>query len=275
MSAVTQLNDYAQSKGTHLQAIPVADMFVDDSYQRELDNNRARMMAQTWDPRLVGVLDVADRGPDHHPASPRYAIINGQHRRAAAMHVDPEMSLVCVVHTGLDLEAEAQLFWDIDRRTKKLSTWDRWNARRTAGDPDVLKVIAIAAQAGRRVENRADDPKVLQCPAALEWVLSHFDADTLLWTLQLLADVWPIEPEAGTAIVVKGTAIALAEQGETFDSGLFADVLSETSPFQIKGKAAELKARGWSGSLPKLYAAAALTVYNQRAPRGHKANIPT
>lgn len=34
---------------TYIDAVPVSDMFVDHSYQRELDLPRARRMAETWE----------------------------------------------------------------------------------------------------------------------------------------------------------------------------------------------------------------------------------
>lgn len=69
------------SPGPYIGALSVHDLFVDRSYQRPLDLPRARRLAETWEPPLIGVIEASDRGPDHQP---RYAIIDGQHRYAAA-----------------------------------------------------------------------------------------------------------------------------------------------------------------------------------------------
>ncbi len=51
--------------------------------------------------------------------------------------------LVCQVHTGLGIEDEARLFYEIDTGRKTLSWWDRWRARRGAGDPQVLGIDEV------------------------------------------------------------------------------------------------------------------------------------
>lgn len=51
-----------------------------------VDTARARNMAKTWDRRLAGILEVSDRG-EH--ATPRFAVVDGQHRWAAAQKLDP------------------------------------------------------------------------------------------------------------------------------------------------------------------------------------------
>lgn len=81
----------------YLLAIPTGQLFTDPTYQRECDVNRANRMAADWNPRLAGVLDVSDRGKHH---TPRYAIINGQHRWRAAQRTGADIPLVCNVHTG-------------------------------------------------------------------------------------------------------------------------------------------------------------------------------
>lgn len=52
----------------YVTAVPVSACFVDHSYQRDVDLPRARRIAEEWNPRLVGVLDVSDRGEDYPTA---------------------------------------------------------------------------------------------------------------------------------------------------------------------------------------------------------------
>lgn len=74
---------------TYVTALSVEDIFADFTYQRELDTGRARTMAESWDRRLAGILEVSDRGED---VAPRYAIVDGQHRWAAAQKLYPPPS---------------------------------------------------------------------------------------------------------------------------------------------------------------------------------------
>ena len=84
---------------TYVTPINVTDIFADPTYQRPLDASRARKVADGWEPRLAGIIEVSDRGAD---ASPRYAVIDGQHRWAAADYAQIGV-LVANVHTGLTL----------------------------------------------------------------------------------------------------------------------------------------------------------------------------
>ncbi|NDK91434.1 hypothetical protein GYA93_17885 [Gordonia desulfuricans] len=250
------------TKGTYVTALPVSQLFTDPAYQRELDTNRARFMSQTWDPRLVGVIDVADRGPDTHHLSPRYAVINGQHRWKAAVLRDPQMSLACNVHTGLTVEEEAKLFWDSDRRTKSLSTWDRWKARRQAGDQVVVEVERIAASLGLRVEQSAGDNH-LQCCAALEFLYGRRIPETIHDTLELIDDVWPGQPQRYNAAVIKGIGLTLFDYADDLDTGRLADAMSDLTPRQLIARAHELKASYPTTGIPMLVTAAAVAAYNR------------
>ena len=81
-------------------AMSADQLFTDHSYQRPLDRRRAKKMAANWDRRLAGIIEVSER-PEGH--SPRYAVIDGQHRVAAAELLPEQPVLVVNVHTGLTL----------------------------------------------------------------------------------------------------------------------------------------------------------------------------
>jgi hypothetical protein len=136
----------------YIAVLQARELGVDHTYQRPLDEPRVRRMVAAWNPRMLGTIDVSDRGPGQIP---RYAVINGQHRAAAAARVSPaggEVWLPCTIHEGLDVAAEARLMHDLDRSTKKLTSWDKWRARRGAGDPAVGAIERLAADSGFTVQ---------------------------------------------------------------------------------------------------------------------------
>lgn len=264
-----QPTTYTQAApATYIAAIAVEDMFVDPAYQRELDQKRAQAMSIGWDPRLAGVLDVSDRGlPPEGSMAARFAIINGQHRWAAAGLRNPDMHLVCNVHTGLSLDQEAQLFWDIDRQTKKLSTWDRWYARRAAGDRVVCDVERIANECQWTVTHHPGE-RNLQCAGALEYIYDRTCPETLADTLVLIQDVWPGAGEAKTATTLKGISLVLFEYSKTLDSGRLADAMSNITARQLVARAQDLKTRGTTGSLSRLIAIVLVQLYNRQPGTG-------
>ncbi|KXO95828.1 hypothetical protein AXK56_16595 [Tsukamurella pulmonis] len=213
-------------------AIALDEMFVDRRYQRDLDERRARKIGADWDRRLVGIIDVSDRGEGEDP---RYAVVNGQHRYAAASHSGKASHLVAVVHTGLTLEEEAALFRDLDATTKKLSVWDRWKARRAAGDHTVVGIDRIAEGFGFRVM-QGGNPAYLTCLSTLERTYQD-DPQFLSQTLELITDVWPDDAAATKAGIVRGLFEIV--RTERCDSGRLADTLSDVTPSQVHARAVD------------------------------------
>ncbi len=249
----------------YIDAITVAEMFVDTSYQRELDKPRARAMAKTWDRRLVGVLDVADRG---RGSLARYAVINGQHRAEAARLINPDMALVANVHTGLTVADEARLFHEIDAKTRRLTTWDRWRSRRAAADPTVAAIEDIVAEVGLSVAEAAKDGAI-RCTSTLERI--HRTGGKLLLgnTLRLIVEVWGPRLDAVDAPLVAGVALILRSYEQQLDHDRFAEVLVDLAPRQVKARAMALKEteKGQNGALVALVMIGA---YN--SSRGPKLN---
>jgi hypothetical protein len=247
---------------TFIDVVRVADMFADSTYQRDLDIKRVDRIAATWDRRLVGVLEVSDRGAT---ASPRFAIINGQHRWAAAARLGIAQ-LAATVHTELTVEDEAKLFFDIDAKTRALTTWDRWHARSAAGDPAVLAIERIATECGLEVTQNPG-PKNLQCCAALERIWTRSAPEILADTLVLVLDIWPGETEARKAVVLEGVALVLDTYSLTIDNGRLGDAMSDLTARQLVTRARDMQERS-GGSLTKCIARLLVTAYNKRAARG-------
>jgi len=123
----------AAHRHTYVDAVPVRSIRADHTYQRELVRSRVARMVAEFDSSLLGVIEVSRRDDD------TYAVIDGQHRlEAARIARGRESSIACNIHTGLTVEEEAQLFFDIDRKRVRLTGWARWNARRGAGEQLVL-----------------------------------------------------------------------------------------------------------------------------------------
>lgn len=255
---------------TYITAIPVSEMFCDYSYQRDLDRTRARRMAREWDLRLVGVVEVSDRGPNCRDG--RYALINGQHRWAAAGLRDPNMVLVANVHTGLSVTREALLFNEIDSTTRRLTTWDRWRSRRAAGELVVLDIEATVSDSGLTIAEASQDGNI-RCTATLERV--HRLGGTLLLgnTLRFITNVWGPRLDAVDAPLVLGLAYILHSYDDTLDHRRLGDVLIDYAPRQIKARAQALRETE-QGQAGKLAALVMIAAYNHsRGPKLDRARL--
>lgn len=246
---------------TFPMAVAVSDLFVDHTYQRECDTRRVDKIAAAWDPRLAGVLDVSDRGEN---TQPRYAIINGQHRWAAATQRDPNAHLVVNVHTSLTVPDEAKLFNDIDKGTKALTNWDRWYARRASGDTTVTDIERIVSGCGLNVTHHPGS-KNLQCCSTLERIWNRSEPSVLADTLILILDIWPGDTDAFKSGPIEGTALVIDLYPDDVHLGRLGDAMSSLTPKQLHARAKQLQEQGTKGNFPQLIAHVLVGLYNRSA----------
>lgn len=254
----------------YLAAIAVADMFVDHTYQRELEAPRCRRYADDWNRRLVGIVAVSDRGPAHQP---RYAIVDGQHRCEAARLRDPAAVLVANVHSGLSVADEAGLFDKLNRQRKQPNSWAHWRARRQAGDPQVSAIDATARRHHLAVDMSTADGCVA-CVSALETVVRIGGPELLDSTLALLTAAWDGRRDSLDAPIIGGLALVLRALDNQIDHQRLTECLRDTLPHHIKAKAGAI-GELTSGTKPRLTALAIMTFYNKRPGRKIKVTTRT
>lgn len=252
------------SHDVYVMALNVNEIFADTTYQRVLDTNRARTMAASWDRRLAGIIEVSDRG-EH--ASPRYAIIDGQHRWAAAKCLAEPPVLVANVHEGLDLTEEAALFDKLNRQRKQPTVWDHWRARRAAGDELVVAIEKVVSGRGLRVNEQSNKDGHVTCISTLEKIANSAGGTDLLdATLNLLHASWETQREAYDSPLVLGMALVIFSFGGDgrLNGQTLVDALAEIPPRRVRYQASALR-DSTPGSLGKLTAITMLNAYNKRA----------
>lgn len=125
--------------GTKLIKVKVSSVIIDREYQRDLDEARAKRMADNFNVGLFGVPVVSVR------PSGVVAALDGQHRinaRILAGKKDDE--IVVEAHYGLTLKQEAELFLRLNGGRTAVHTWDKWRARLVAREPIATEMTLIA-----------------------------------------------------------------------------------------------------------------------------------
>lgn len=253
----------------YVVAVHADDLFADTTYQRPLDTRRARSMAAAWDRRLAGIVEVSDRGEDE---TPRYAIIDGQHRWAAAQLLTDPPLLVANVHEGLNIGQEAALFDKLNRQRKQPTPWDHWRARKAAGDRQVLAIDACVRRHGLEVAEGVRDGHIV-CISTLEKIgAAPSGIDLLAATLNVAHHAWGDQKAAYEAPILHGLAMVIAAFDEHLDATRLVTALLETAPQRIRSKATMMRDSGTPGALAKLTAIAVLAEYNKQP--GPKLNWP-
>ncbi len=251
----------AADPDVYVTAINTSEVFVDTTYQRPCDPARARAMARDWNPRLAGIIEVSDRGP---ASLPRYAIIDGQHRWAAAQLLDQPPTLVANVHTGLTVADEAKLFDQLNRARKKVNVFEHYKARLAAGDWIIGRIQAVLDKRGLIVDPAPKDGHI-GCVGTLEKVADIDDA-LLDETLELIIDIWGKRRDALDAPIIHGLALILHSLRDDIDLERLVDALLDVMPRHLKTLAVALR-DVQSGTLPVLTALVIMERYNKKPGR--------
>jgi hypothetical protein len=242
----------------YVTALAVDELFVDHTYQRDCEPARARAYARAWDRRLAGIIEVSDRG-EH--TRPRFAIIDGQHRWAAARLLPDPPQLVANVHENLCVAEEAILFDKLNRSRKVVGAYGHWKARRAAGDEQVHAIEKVLVKHGLRVDPAPKDGNI-GCLNVLEKI-EKIDIALLDETFELIVSVWGKRRDAFDGPIVHGLALILHTLRTQVDVERLVDALLDVLPRQLVTQAVALRDIQ-SGVLPVLTATVITGLYNRK-----------
>lgn len=113
-------------------------LFADQRYQREVIPTFVQSKIATFDPTLVGTLDVSMRSEDS------FAILDGLQRSNICEGVDKKAAW-CAVYRGMSIADEARHFSDKNRERRNMHPFYVLRARRTAGDVAAKDIFAMVA----------------------------------------------------------------------------------------------------------------------------------
>lgn len=122
--------------------LPVSSLCVDQKYQRAFRSEnakRVREIACAFDWTLFSPIVVASAGA-------KYAVIDGQHRAAAALAVGAREVPAWVIEA--DAVAQSKMFIALNATTTKVQSMQLWHARLAARDPDALATFEVCRKAG-------------------------------------------------------------------------------------------------------------------------------
>lgn len=208
------------------------ELFIDHTYQHNLDENRAKAYAADFKPSLLRTLVVNQRDP----ARPIYYVVDGQHRFAAIQLLDdwPE-TVRCEVFVGLTLAEEAMLYHELNTTPVRLHRLDDYKSLLVGKQPEAM-AIDFAVRASGMVVDRHSGPNTVQCIGSVERVFRRYGAGTLTRTLRILHTAWQTTPNSTPYQLVEGIAYLLDREKDLDERRLIL-VLSYSTPQAVVGKA--------------------------------------
>lgn len=172
-----------------LEWIPVQDLLIDTTYQRNLNRRRVAELVAEWDDNAFGVLLVSRRfeGP---------FLIDGQHRREAVLAQGLAGSEVpCFVMVDLSPVQEADIWWRMNKRRLQPGSVDTFKARLAANETVAVSMNALCEKNNVTVMYYPTylGPNEVYAIGALERIYLGGDLD---WVLRTIREGWPQQPAA-------------------------------------------------------------------------------
>lgn len=162
----------------------LADMLVDDEYQRPPALQFIAEGAATFDETLVGCLDVNER------KNGSLAILDGQ-QRYRMMAIVGKTTCYASIYNGMTLADEAGFFYRKNKDRRNMSPYYGFRARTVAGDPEAIEIrMAVEAQ-GFVLSSSSNDREAIGAIRAVETVWtysSQYREEALTPTLMTLRD---------------------------------------------------------------------------------------
>lgn len=228
-----------------VDVLDVADLGVDERYQRPLSEVKLAALGLRYDMGQAGAIDVNQR-PDGS-----YWIMDGQHRAEKAKR-DGETCVLCHVRQFTNWEDEAAFFVAKFRTATKPSPVHAYRARLGSGDPILAGVDAILSKHGFHINytGNASDTLGLQCVSELEKIYRRIPKSgkggrripgpqRLDRVLGLTRRIWGDRAGLGDAVILAAIDALCWRYGASLDEGIFAARLGHTDPKKIKKESIE------------------------------------
>lgn len=184
------------------QKIKPSQTVVDERYQREFDEKRARAMADAFDPALFGVPVLSRR------ADGTLVRIDAQHRLGAAeMAGLGDVPVLCEVHEGLTVAEEAELFLKLNGGRSAVRAFDKFRARLVAKEPIAIEIVSTLKSLGLKVEKTQAKRSV----CAVQALDAVYHRGNLRETLDTLTRWGDGEPAAYENQLIKAVSAFLSE----------------------------------------------------------------
>lgn len=181
----------------------------------------------------------------HKRADGKYVVLDGQHRRAAALLVEFNGKVQCSVREGLTLQEEARLFLDLNN-SKMVSPISKFQVRVIQGDPAAVAINRVLESMGWEVSSSNSDGR-FRSVAAIERVYDGVglaDRGQIEWVEQVMLTIttaWGGDSKGPQSPIITGIGMMIARYGDAVDFDKLAAEMSKHTPGQLIGRARGLR----------------------------------
>lgn len=213
--------------------LPVADLVIDDRYQRSLEKSNwlaIRRIAESfrWS-RFAPILVAPAEGG-------KYAVIDGQHRAHAALMCG--IAQVPALMAEVDLVEQSRAFAQINSKAIKVSAFHIYRAAKAAGEDWALAADRACAAAGCTLMtgNRATKEKKARQVFSVAFIRKQIEAGqggAITAALRAICAVPALDKAASFSDYLVKPWITAVVQAECLDHGVLVRALSGQNPFKV------------------------------------------
>ena len=237
-------------------------------YQRKVEKRIVNKLVREWNPVLLTPLVVSHR-------EGRYYLVDGQHRVAAMRRIyGGDVKTECVVHEGLTVQQEADLYIRFDGSIKRITKRQSVKAMLESSSdtrPQVIKGLLKEAGFHWALKGRNPANYYINVTSTLFRAYDLLGPDNFRRLFIMLAGTWNGVPTSVTARMISGTALFLKTYLEDLDDYVFTLRLSAHSPVDILHTAQQ---SGGPGNIPTRIAHVLLDLYNKGCRTGGERSLP-
>lgn len=266
---------------SQFKMIPINLLFVDDMYQRDLNEKRAQELNRDWEDDVVMPLLVNRR------SNGTYSVIDGQHRLQRYKMSATEY-VCCKVLNGKTVEEEARLFQITNKNRNAPTPEDLFKASLAAKDKLYLDIEQIVYKHGydfRFISPTPNAPKnrtksnQISAVGTLRRIAYDRNKtngmDVLDETLGLIRVLWGNDKDALRGSMLSGIArFAMGiDNVENFNKTRFIELLQKKPAFEVLQIAGKYKLMYQVGEMEQNIVFALVEIYNNRLSEANKIKV--
>lgn len=211
-----------------VQWLPLSGLRLDPRINRNVDTARVKRYVRDFDADAIGVIQVSVRGNGNgngRGLSNGTFIVDGQHRTLAMMEMgwgDQGQKIPCMVHRGLTLQQEADLFLKLNNY-RLMNHTEKFMKRVVAKDPTALLISALVREQGWKISAQVGDGQI-PATASLEKVYSNTrlaagnaHPDELRAVLETIHAAWGNAKEGLKGDIIQGLGSIFLRDGHLID----------------------------------------------------------
>lgn len=219
-----------------IELIARGSLFADLSYQRPVNPAFVEKLVETFDPTLVGTLDVSKRSDG------TYAILDGLQRYEAIskMHYT---HIWCAVYSDMEIKDEASFFYRRNRDRRSVHPYYQFRARVLMGERLATGVAEVVAAQGFILHINANPDNHISAIRASEDAYTYSSltrAECLTPTLRTIKEAMFGRKGAKDGNLIRGLGrFYQSFADDELDHQHLYEVLAEIGPLNLVGRVRE------------------------------------